>query len=123
MGLKISIRTVPHDHQRYDSAGDYFLGPESWVLIQVTDLGDWKKEALVAVHELVEFFLVLNKGISIKEIDQFDFSFDGDGEPGDDPKSPYHKEHLYATTVEKDLACELGVDWEEYSKTIDSLGG
>ena len=121
MGLKISIRTVPHERQRYDTAGDYFLGPDSWVCIQVSDLGNWKKEFLVAVHELIEFGLVLNKGISIQEIDLWDIKFDGEGEPGDDPKSPYHHEHIYATTVERDLACELGVDWEEYDNCLSKL--
>jgi hypothetical protein len=121
MGLKISIRTVPHDRQRYDTCGDFFLGPDNWLMIQVSEMGDWKKEALIACHEFIEFLLVLNRGISIREIDHFDINFEGDGEPGDDGKSPYHREHIYATAVEKDLACELGIDWEEYSKAIEGL--
>jgi hypothetical protein len=121
MGLKISIRTVSHDRQRYNTVGDYFLGPDEWIMIQVSELGDWKKEILIAVHELIEYLLVLNKGISIREIDAFDIKFDGDGEPGDDLQSPYHKEHIYATMVEKDLASELGIDWNEYEKSINKL--
>jgi hypothetical protein len=114
LGLKISIRTVKPEYLRYESLGDYFLGPDEWLMIQVADLQNWKHEILVALHEFIECALVINKGISIREIDHFDITFDGEGEPGDDPKSPYHREHLFATEMEKQMAERLGVDWDDY---------
>jgi hypothetical protein len=42
-------------------------------------------------------------------------------EPGHDPKAPYNKEHIFAEKIERQIAEELGVDWEEYSRVVESL--
>jgi hypothetical protein len=44
------------------------------------------------------------------------------GEPGDAPDSPYRREHFFATSLERLLAAELGVDWAVYEAHVDSLG-
>jgi len=46
--------------------------------------------------------------------DLFDIQFEGDGEPGDDPKAPYHRKHQWASRLERMFAAELGVDWGKY---------
>ena len=46
---------------------------------------------------------------------------DDDEEPGDDPRAPYHREHVYATNVERMLAYEMGVNWDEYGERLDEL--
>lgn len=49
------------------------------------------------------------------------FSFRGrsygmNAEPGDSPDAPYYKQHQIATSVERLLAAELGVDWTAYEE-------
>jgi hypothetical protein len=40
--------------------------------------------------------------------------------PGDDPRAPYHKQHVFAENIERLLAAELGVDWSAYDKEVSS---
>jgi hypothetical protein len=42
-------------------------------------------------------------------------------EPGDDPRAPYYKEHFFATNIERMIAHEMGIDWNEYSQKVESL--
>ena len=121
MGLFIDIRTIDHKIHRYPSVGDYFVGANGRIMIQVSNLGNWKEEILIALHELVEYALVLDRGISIEEIDLWDINFKGEGEPGDDSKSPYHKEHIFATNIEREMALALGVSWSDYENNINKL--
>jgi hypothetical protein len=41
-------------------------------------------------------------------------------EPGDDAKAPYHREHVFATKIERLLAVELGVNWRDYDREVSS---
>ncbi|MDQ6698877.1 MAG: hypothetical protein M3Z36_01675 [Acidobacteriota bacterium] len=90
---------------------------------------DWRYEALVAVHELIELILSKHRGIAEETISEFDIAFEQSrehgqvlGEPGDDPRASYRKEHFFATNVERLLASELGVDWFAYERLVDGLG-
>jgi len=124
--LDIEIGTIPHATQRYPTVGDYFKDEEIDV-VHISDMGNRKYEFLVAVHELVEMFLCQERGIAEEDITAFDIEYEakrpeGDfSEPGNDPTAPYYKEHQFATYVEKQLADQLGVDWEEYDKAVCSL--
>lgn len=122
---KIIIRTIPHKQQRYDTAGDFYskssLFTEDTIRINVSNLGNPTYEFLVALHEQIEMFLCQQRGITEKSIDKFDFAWKGEGEPGDDPASPYFKEHQFALIIEKLMAHELGVDWAAYEKRLDEI--
>ena len=92
-------------------------------------MADWRYEALVAAHEMVEMILVKQRGISEQSISEFDIAFEHSraqgkvlGEPGDDPRAPYQREHFFATNLERLLAAELGVDWFAYERLVDGLG-
>lgn len=126
--MKIQIETIPHDRQRYPTVGDYWWdsGVEQ---IRVSELPDWRYEILIAVHELVEMALAKHRAIPEEGITEFDVAFEQlrerglvTGEPGDRPDSPYHREHFFATNVERLLAAELDVDWFEYDACVESLG-
>ena len=125
--MKITIETIPNDQQRYPTVGDWFFDLKGDLVIKVSQMGDWRYEALVAVHELVEVLLCKHQGVSQEAVDKFDMSFEknrGDqclDEPGDHPEAPYVKQHCIATAVERLLAAELGVMWKEYDNTIQSL--
>jgi hypothetical protein len=85
-------------------------------------------EFLIALHELIESKLCQERNISDRQIDEFDFAYeenreagDIESEPGDSLQAPYHKEHVFASTIEKMMADQLGVDWNEYSQACIEL--
>jgi hypothetical protein len=139
--MKIVIETIPHDQQRYSTCGDWFFrkdiepSPDGKMAkvkevlhINVSQLSDWRREALIAVHELVEVLLCDSAGVTQAQVDEFDKEYeknrpadDVESEPGDDPKAPYCRQHCFATAVERMMAAEMGVNWNEYADEIESL--
>ena len=127
--MKINIETIPHGEQRYPTVGDYWDDDQGVVQVRVSDMKDWRYEALVAVHELIEMFLTKHREIAEPIISEFDIKFEQSreqalvtGEPGDHPNSPYRREHFFATNLERLLSSELDVDWFEYDRDVDALG-
>jgi hypothetical protein len=137
--LKINIQTIPHTAQRYPTVGDWLItdSPDGLNLdIRVSSLSDWRRELLVAIHELIEIGLLAHKhGTTAvapiqKIVDDFDTQFEVererglhpiDAEPGDDPHAPYRDEHFFATSIERLLAQSLNVDWPNYDAEVVSL--
>ena len=118
--MKITIETIPHGDQRYPTAGDWMFDNDHLV-IRVSDLGDWRYSMAVGLHEAVEALLCKQDGISQTAVDQFDRGYEGEGEPGDDPEAPYHRQHCAATEVEKTLVAALGVPWDVYDAAVEAL--
>jgi hypothetical protein len=129
--MRVVIETLPHEEQRYPTAGDWWVDEVGTWQIRVSELGNEKMEFLIGIHELVEMALCLNAGITTDEVDEFDKQYEerrseNDSvwpwpEPGDDKSSPYYHQHQYATGVERQLAAELHVDWDEYDKVVQAL--
>lgn len=122
--MNIQITIIDHKAQRYDTVGDWQFpqGDKTHDLqINVSDLGDWRYNLLVAVHELVEAALCKHRGISQEAVDQFDMYFAGEGEPGAAENCPYRLEHIYASVIERDMAWQLDVDWGVYEAAIEAL--
>lgn len=129
--MNIIIKTISHKEQVYETVGDWRFDDKGNLNIFVSEMGDWKKELLVALHELVEVALCKDRGIKQKDVDSFDIEFEkvravypgiiGNQEPGDMISAPYHKEHVLATSIEKYVASELGVNWQEYEEVVQSL--
>lgn len=124
--------------QRYETPGDYYDEPRGGKFpkkcytekIVISELEDKNMEFLIAIHELIEKRLTEHRGISEKSITEFDVEFeknkllfehDMDDSPGDDPSAPYHLEHRFAERIERLVASELDVDWEEYGKRVENL--
>jgi hypothetical protein len=127
--MNIHIQTIPHNQQKYPTVGDYFETPDSQE-IRVSEMGDWRYEFLVALHEMIELALVTEQGIKIEDIETFDKKFEKereaglhaeDEEPGDDPGAPYHEQHVFAECLERMAALKLKVDWNHYTKTVMGL--
>jgi hypothetical protein len=125
------LYTIPHECQRYPTVGDW-EGPVPVstghnVLVCVSAMGDADYEFCVALHELVESYLCIKANITDAQVTKFDKAFEkarGEGntdEPGDDPRAPYRREHFFATTIERLMAAELGIDWKAYEEKINSL--
>ena len=124
--MRIIIETIPHKRQRYETCGDWYFR-KGVLHIKVSKMSDWRREMLVAVHELVEVLLCKDRGITTAEVDAFDKAFEkarapgNEDEPGDDPKAPYRKEHFFATNIEALMSAEYGINWQEYEKKINAL--
>lgn len=124
--LNNEIKTIPHNEHRYDTVGDYY-DKDGKKLFRISDMGNEDYEFLVSIHEQIEEYLTRKRGIKCEDIDKFDMYYEnarqeGDiTEPGNSPLAPYFKEHQFATSIEKQIADELGVDWEEYDKVVCSL--
>lgn len=122
----IEIKTIPHNQQRYDTVGDWWVDDEGWH-IRVSDLGEWRYGFLIAFHELLECAWCAWSGVSQARVDAFDIEFErnrqpGDvSEPGDDPNSPYRVGHQFATMAEMFAAVALGVSWGAYEAAIEAL--
>lgn len=122
--VPIVVKSIPHDQQEYDTLGNWRLRDaisEQWgqyfgpyMLIEVDEMGDWRKEFIVAIHEMVEAALCQHRGISQADVDAFDKSHLESPQPGDEPDAPYRREHEFATDIERLIGRELGVDLQSY---------
>ncbi len=119
--MKITIETIPHGRQRYPTAGDWRIDAEGNISILVSDLGDWRYNAAVGIHEAVEAILCRRAGVEGCEVDRFDLGFRGNGEPGDDRDAPYATQHCFATAVERMLIAAMGLSWADYDKAVEAL--
>lgn len=111
--MKIIIETIPHERQRYNTQGDWFLDDNGDLQIRVSEAAG-HEPFLIAYHELTEAYLCLSRGITDKDLDKFDFRvgeycMENDLEPGDLADSIYRKEHRFAMLMEHLMAHELGV--------------
>lgn len=123
----INIKFIPHTEQRYETCGDWWFDGNT-LNIRVSDMGNWKYNCLVALHEMIEVLLCKDRGITTEEVDAFDINFEKNrpegntDEPGDDKNAPYRLEHFFATSLERLMAGELKVDWKEYDNAVNQLG-
>ena len=118
--MRIIIETIEHKDQRYDTVGDWqFIGDD--LVIKVSKLGDEQMEFLVGLHELVEAYLCKAFGISESLVDSFDKANPDSPEPGALPGSPYYRQHFLATIVERTVANELDVNWDDYEAVIETM--
>lgn len=128
---RINVSVIPHSEQRYPTVGDWIYNePTGYLDIRVSQMSDPRYCFLVARHELDEAMLCIDRGITEKEVTAFDLWYEkrremGDtecqGECGNHPNAPYRAEHFFATTAERMMAAELGIDWEKYDAEVMSL--
>ena len=126
--MNITIEVIEHHAQRYDTCGDWQYNKDKTELkIKVSDLGDWRYNALVGLHEAIEALSCEQHGITEKMVDDFDIIFeknrsvDDPAEPGDAFDAPYRHQHFFATSIERLIAQELDVSWSTYEAEIDKL--
>ena len=128
--MKINIETIPHEKQRYPTVGDWWWDNDGTIQIRVSEMYNEKYEFLVALHECVEIMLCKERGITEEEVSDFDIKFEAEremkqhseeDEPGDDDRAPYKSEHFFATNIERQMALELDVDWNQYDSAVVSL--
>lgn len=129
---KIVIEIIPHDQQRYPTAGDWALDENGVMQVKVSNFGLEIENFMVAIHEVVELVLLRHRGVTDKDIDKFDFEFEQrvkkgeagrNDEPGFASDSPYIQEHTLATAVELQMCAVAKINWNEYSAKIEALFG
>lgn len=117
MKLTINMRTVPHDKQRYDTAGDWSYSKDDdhlIITVWASDSGSVHSTFLLMMHEVVEAYLAWQRGISPEAVTAWDVAYTGEGEPGDGALCPYREAHQYAEVIERMLAAMIPVDWNGY---------
>lgn len=125
--MYLEAGTVEHGKQRYDTVGDWTISGKSHnptFEVNVSKMKNWRYEFMVAIHELVEAALCFHRGIKEEDVTAFDIlciQNNVEGEPGDAPEAPYKREHFFATTIERMLCAEFGIDWMEYERYVNSL--
>lgn len=115
--MEITVKTLPHNEQRYDTVGDYWI-EKGIMLIRVSDMKNEDYAFLVSLHEQIEAYLTFKRGIKEPDIMAFDIEHSDCDDPGSLPDAPYYKEHLFATAIEMLVAEQLNVNWQEYDKAI-----
>src|SRR5258708_6317856 len=123
--MRINIKTIPHNKQRYDTCGDYWVDKRGTIQVRISEESNEKYEWLVLLHELTEMCLAKYQGVDWDKIDAFDIEFEknrkgwDNSEPGDAENSPYYKQHHLATVVERLICHELELNWEEYEESLE----
>lgn len=127
--MNFYCKVIPESEQRPEVNGcDWYFDENRDIHVRVSPLSEWKREALLMIHELVEAVMCKNNGVSQASVDEFDIEFDkthpNDLGAGDDPNAPYAHEHRIATAIEMILCAELGVEWQTYqNELIESYPG
>lgn len=116
----ITIRAIPHRHQRYDTAGDY-IEFDGLTHFQISEMEDPDFEFAVAIHELIEYYDARKNGIQVEAIDRWDKDHIDHPDPGSIPEAPYHESHMWATSVEKLIIERYGHPWDDYDKSFEKL--
>jgi hypothetical protein len=133
MSLNVCIKTIPAEvgHRcGYATAGDWWYDEEGVLQIRVTELGDRRSEAAIAMHEWAEAEHCRLANVSDAQICQFDTQFESERatglhsateEPGDDPRAPYRESHWRAIHVERALCHALDLPWDEHNGNVESF--
>ncbi len=119
--LGFRINETQHEKQRSpNNIGDWIPGKP--IEIRISAMRDRRHVELVAVHEIAEYMLCKLLRRSDEKAIAFDINYKGEfKEPGDDPRAPYHAEHVMATFVERIWARIRGVSWSDYSNEVDEI--
>lgn len=118
----IVIVTSRPEYQRYPTAGDYWENHDV-VNINITEQDNEDYEFLIAIHELVEFWITRKRDIKEEDITNYDLEWEKRNypkadEPGNEIDCIYKDEHRFAENIERQIAHEIGVDWEQYNKDL-----
>lgn len=123
----MNIETIPHKDQAYETVGNYWMDEDGVMQIRISEMNNQFYEIMVAVHEIVEWALCIQEGITEKEITEFDLAFESNrqkgnlDEPGFEINAPYYKQHCFATSVELGMCAMVGEDFKKYDKTVNEL--
>jgi hypothetical protein len=121
--MNITIKIVPESEMRAEVDGaDWYWDRNGDLQVRVTPMSDWRREILLAVHEMVEALMCKVNGVTQASVDKFDLEYDKthtfDFDAGDAAGAPYEREHCLATAIERILCAEFKVNWESYDREL-----
>lgn len=124
--LSLSIRTYPIKAMKYKTIGDWEnrlneLFRHRYIDALVANTGDDDYNFLIGLHELIEAYLCHKHGILEEQVTEFDTDHPETDNPGELPDAPYRWEHQFAELIERQVARELLIDWEEYDKRVTEV--
>jgi len=129
--MRIVIQSVPQSKIRADQSGDWWVHGTHQYTIHVLDTMLPESQLAVAIHELVEAYLCRKHGVTDGDVCAFDEHYEAerkegkhkeDDEPGDDPRSPYRKEHAAATHVERAVCHAFELSWLSHEQSLLESG-
>lgn len=112
---------------RNAQCGDWRLRKNGSIEVMAVEMKNPDHSFCILLHELIESYLCKRRGITDTEVTKFDKEFEkkrlpgNKDENGDATDCPYAKEHFTATNIERLIAAELGVDWNDYTAKIEAL--
>ncbi len=134
--MKIKFQRVPDytfTEKGYLTVGYWFWDKpnnQGTLTVQVTRLCDWRFEAAVWGHELIEVFYCWLRHITTEVCDAFDESYERayeagtvskSVEPGCDPKCPYHWGHMAGIVWEHICIYGTFASWTAYEKECNRV--
>lgn len=134
--MKIDIQIIPHNEQRYETVGDWWLDEDGILQVRASGLSSSRYSALIVIHEIVEVLIesVKRSGAIqvppalVEQTDMFDKRYEytrspdnEEGEPGGEPDCPVYQGHMAASAIERIAAMILGVNYNEYADEIASM--
>lgn len=128
--MKITIDIIePGQHRPGITGADWQYDIASHTVnVRITRMSDWKREACLIIHELVEALCCMAERVTWESVDNFDAWFDKtypnklNTEAGDHADAPYRSQHSLATGIERIMCERFGISWRDYDDEIARLG-
>lgn len=121
------IKFIPHNEQKINCVGDYWIDEKGVIQIRVSDVGNTRFELAWAIHELCETGSCLMDGVTFDEIDRHieRKRLAGIDAMNDDvyEGAPHLKQHLVAEKLELKFLALRGLRYAEpeYEKLFKKL--
>jgi len=127
--VNISIKIVPNKlipARKGFTGADWWFDKDGNLEVRVAhEVGDWREQTALAIHEAFEAALCKHMGITVEQVDAFDSKYQAehaiDLNAGDEPDSPYRVPHTFATAIERVFTGVVGVDWKSYDERLSKL--
>ena len=124
--MNINIQVIPNDQHRPGISGaDWYFDQDRNLQVRVSKMSDWKREVILAIHEACEAILCHYNGVTQQSVDEFDRPFeeakDNATNVGDKTDAPYRREHCFATAIERIMAAELDVPFQDYDDELAKI--
>ena len=125
--MNISIQVVAEsDHRPCASGGDWFFDEDGDLQVRVSKMSNWRRETILALHEVCEAVLCKHNGVLQEQVDRYDAEYmkrspETFMNAGDSPQAPYAREHGFASSVERLMATEMDTNWSDYEHELESI--
>jgi hypothetical protein len=110
-----------------------FTGADWWfdywddLQIRIARMHNPEYENTLAIHEYMEAMFCRLRGVTVKQVDEFDKVFEAEHadnhglNSGDDKDCPYAEAHSLATAPERVYAALAKICWADYDKVVGDL--